>query len=183
MFANMKTTRKGGETMNRQKGFTLIELLVVIVIIGILATLATVALGSARMKARDARRVSDIKQIMTAAELFYNDMQRYPTTAELAPGSALDDGGTPATTYMAMVPHDPSNSGNHEAACGGGASPDYTYITSGVDAEDGYILQYCLGGQTGQIDSGTHCATLKGIDAAWNDAGGDADGNCDPNEI
>ncbi|NCN25919.1 prepilin-type N-terminal cleavage/methylation domain-containing protein, partial [Candidatus Falkowbacteria bacterium] len=49
-----------------RKGFTLIELLVVIVIIGVLATLATVAVNGARTRARDSKRVSDLKQISTA---------------------------------------------------------------------------------------------------------------------
>lgn len=48
------------------KGFTLIELLIVVVIIGILATLATVSLNSVRTKARDVKRVADIRAINTA---------------------------------------------------------------------------------------------------------------------
>ena len=63
-------------TSLRQKGFTLIELLVVIAIIGLLSTLAVVALNSARAKARDAKRVADIKQVQTALELFFNDEDR-----------------------------------------------------------------------------------------------------------
>lgn len=51
--------------MNR-KGFTLIELLVVVGIIGLLATLAVVAFGSARTKSRDAKRVADIRAVVTA---------------------------------------------------------------------------------------------------------------------
>ena len=62
--------------MNK-KGFTLIELLVVIAIIGLLSTLAVVALGSARLKARDAKRVSDLKQIQTALELYYMHTRQY----------------------------------------------------------------------------------------------------------
>ncbi len=64
--------------VNKQKGFTLIELLVVIAIIGLLSTLAVVALNSARSKARDAKRVSDIKQIQTGLELHYADNTGYP---------------------------------------------------------------------------------------------------------
>ena len=51
------------------KGFTLIELLVVIAIIGLLSTLAVVSLNSARAKARDAKRVSDVKQLSMVIEM------------------------------------------------------------------------------------------------------------------
>ncbi len=43
--------------------FTLVELLVVIAIIGILSTLSVVVFNNVRAKARDSRRLSDVKQI------------------------------------------------------------------------------------------------------------------------
>lgn len=59
-------------------GFTLIELLVVVAIIGILASIVLVSLNGARMKARDARRISDLKAIQTALELYATTHGKYP---------------------------------------------------------------------------------------------------------
>ena len=104
------------KNMNK-KGFTLIELLVVIAIIGLLSTLAVVALGNARQKARDARRLSDLKQLQTALELYYTDQTAYPTGSAIQLGTtnyACLNATTGFTTaacgspYMGQVPDDPS---------------------------------------------------------------------------
>ncbi len=63
------------------QGFTLIELLVVVAIIGILSSVVLSSLSTARMKARDARRVSDLKQIRIALESYFADNGHYPPTA------------------------------------------------------------------------------------------------------
>jgi prepilin-type N-terminal cleavage/methylation domain-containing protein len=59
-------------------GFTLVELLVVISIIGLLASIVLVSVNSARSKARDSRRISDIRQLMIALELYYDSNGHYP---------------------------------------------------------------------------------------------------------
>ncbi|MEK7073444.1 MAG: prepilin-type N-terminal cleavage/methylation domain-containing protein [Patescibacteria group bacterium] len=128
-----------------QKGFTLIELLVVISIIGLLSTLAVVALNSAREKARDAKRVSDIKQVQTAMELYYSDNQQYPDAAAGAElGVALtrldgDGFGAAATepVYMGLIPKDPQ-------------SPTITY-TYTRDSVTSYTIGFTLEGPTGQF--------------------------------
>lgn len=66
----------------RRKGFTLIELLVVIAIIGLLSTLAVIALGSAREKARDSKRISDLGKVQASLELYYVANNEYPVAVE-----------------------------------------------------------------------------------------------------
>lgn len=60
------------------KGFTLIELLVVIAIIGVLSSVVLASLNTARIRARDAQRVTTVRQIQSALELFYLTNGRYP---------------------------------------------------------------------------------------------------------
>src|SRR5579859_4774097 len=93
-----------------KRGFTLIELLVVIAIIGLLAGIILTALGSSRTKARDAARISEIRQIQYALELYSTKHNnQYPnslavlvTDGELAniPNDPLT--GIQAYTYAAL---------------------------------------------------------------------------------
>lgn len=76
------------KTMKR-KGFTLIELLVVIAIIGLLSTLSVVSLNSARGKARDAARKSDMNAISTALELYNVEVGNYPEVAATCSANIL----------------------------------------------------------------------------------------------
>lgn len=89
---------------NRSQGFTLIELLVVIAIIGILVTVTIVAINPFGQisKARDAQRKSDLKQIQTALELYYQDNDSYPSSIPSA-GSSWPSTGE----YLKKMPKDP----------------------------------------------------------------------------
>jgi prepilin-type N-terminal cleavage/methylation domain-containing protein len=65
----------------KRHGFTLIELLIVCVIIATLAVVALVSYNSARVKSRDAKRISDIESIQSALEVYYeNNSLAYPVS-------------------------------------------------------------------------------------------------------
>lgn len=132
----------------KKKGFTLIELLVVIAIIGLLATMAVVALGNSRARARDARRLSDIRQIQTALQLYYHEQGGYPSTI----GTSIASG---TSVYMALVPSAPLP---FETNC---TSAQNTYEYTG--SADTYTLTYCIGNKTGDIPAGPATATPAGL--------------------
>jgi type II secretion system protein G len=109
--------------MKKTKGFTLIELLVVIAIIGILATIVLVSLNSARQKARDTRRLGDLREVALALEMYYDDNSSYPsvtgcTSANWTTISTDIENGD----YMTRVPADPLNSGTNVYMYGGDGS-------------------------------------------------------------
>jgi len=115
--------------MKKSKGFTLIELLVVIAIIGLLATIVLVSLNTARAKARDVRRVSDLRQVALALEMYYDDNATYPvvtgcTNANWDTMATAIEGGD----YITSVPNDPTNSGSYVYMYGGIAT-DYALRT------------------------------------------------------
>lgn len=75
-----------------QKGFTIIELLIVIAIIAILALLVLNNFQGAQAKARDQQRTTDINNIHSKLEEFYNENNYYPNTFTAATFPGIDDG-------------------------------------------------------------------------------------------
>ncbi|MBL7057719.1 type II secretion system protein [Patescibacteria group bacterium] len=151
--------------MKRQKGFTLIELLVVIAIIGLLSTLAVIALNNARSKSRDARRVSDIKQIQSALELYYNDANGYPPTTGANPieignkclqlftnGFVETTCNPTGTIYMTRVPSNPAPNGSA-----------YKYRNTDTANAREYKIEYTLENGAGGVPAGVNTASQAGI--------------------
>ncbi|GHV29214.1 hypothetical protein FACS1894167_08130 [Synergistales bacterium] len=62
----------------RRGGFTLVELLIVVIIIGILAGMMMLTMGSATDGATAARIISDLRNIKSAALLYYLDNTAWP---------------------------------------------------------------------------------------------------------
>ena len=77
MFKN-KQLSFARASVDKQKGFTLLELLVVIGIIGLLASILVVNLTGTRRRARDTKRVADIRSMQTAVEDYYGKNGKYP---------------------------------------------------------------------------------------------------------
>ena len=137
----------------KKKGFTLIELLVVIAIIGILATVSVIALQASRARARDSKRLADVKQLQSALALYKHDANTYPAT--VTPGMVLSYGGI---VYMATIPEPPLP----DDGCAGSAQYTYELISLGSD-ETSYTLNYCLGADTAGVTAGLNTATPAGI--------------------
>jgi len=119
-----------------KRAFTLIELLVVIAIIGLLATIISIAVNSARAKARDAKRVSELQQLKLAVEMYYDKNNSYPSTGgnwwgECPSYGSHTDWIPGIGEYIAKLPQDPSQD------CS--AYRTYLYVSNGTDYK---ILDY-----------------------------------------
>lgn len=135
-------------------GFTLIEVLMVIVIIGILATLSMVSLTSARGKAVDVKRLSDVQQMQYALDRFFEDTGSYPPNIDFIPGTAFSNPVNPSKMYLDKIPENPSPKA-------GGVCPEEYKYQQGTDGRS-YVLTYCLLSKVSDLSPGV-CSAMPGI--------------------
>lgn len=118
-----------------KRAFTLIELLVVIAIIGSLSALFLPNFMSARERARDSQRKSDLRQIQKAFELYKQDQTVVSVPASLPTANQCwTSGGSGSTcpagnVYMKKFPLDPNKTPGN-----------YYYSVVGLE----YTLSACL---------------------------------------
>lgn len=121
---------------DKKKGFTLLELLVVIAIIGLLSGVVMISIGKARMRARDAKRVQDLRQIRAAIESYANDHGKYPPPP---PFSSFASSADPAKwnylqnllkPYLPQLPKDPVNNAIETYRTG---NYSYLYLVNGME--------------------------------------------------
>jgi prepilin-type N-terminal cleavage/methylation domain-containing protein len=147
---------------NYKAGFTLIELLVVVAIIGLLASVITVATGNARIKSRDARRLSDIQQVKSGLDIYYNLGSGYPDSSAWTAAQASSGTLGCSSADALKVPQDPLNANN----------PAYVYVyTHGGNASSGcggsvhsnFKVQFQTESETSLGPAGTYWLSANGI--------------------
>lgn len=153
---------------NNRRGFTLIELTVVIGIIGVLASVVLASMAPAREKARDARRLQDMKAIQTALELYYQTNGSYPPfRARTSAANCGQSSGwcvleTALAPFISPLPRDPlgphntyvyyydSNTGDNYQSYGLMMRPE-SPMNAGIASSDGgysgYSVFYEIGSQ------------------------------------
>ena len=164
-------------SMQKKQGFTLIELLVVIGIIGLLATLAVVAFGSAQQRARDAKRVADVRTATSAFSAAFNEDSTYKLCknasggvcgAASAAGDVLSEtlicaacgAGNGITSFINLgTVKDPQGT----VACNGAlTSCNYAFI-GGAPVMDNYTISFATEGKVSGLEVGFHSANANGI--------------------
>jgi prepilin-type N-terminal cleavage/methylation domain-containing protein len=149
------------------KAFTIIELMVAIAIIGILSAIVIASLGSSKAGARDARRISDIRNIQLALSQYYADNNFYPTNIYNTYNSS--DGVSPTVdglkgTYLPTIPTDPTNNTNYPYSayypglsaqiCGPLKPPVYYHLGAALETNNAVLDNN--GGADAGIPSGTY---------------------------
>ena len=113
----------------KSRGFTLVELMIVIAIIGLLSGIIITSLTGSKGKSRDARRISDVNQIQLALEQYFDRCGDYPT----ALNTSLNNGcpsGIALSSYISVVPKDPSTNTLYDYVVNNGTTPtDYVIHT------------------------------------------------------
>ncbi|PIU36900.1 hypothetical protein COT02_03610 [Candidatus Roizmanbacteria bacterium CG07_land_8_20_14_0_80_34_15] len=131
-----------------KKGFTLIELLVVIAIIGSLSALFLPNFMSARERARDSQRKSDLRQIQKALEMHKQDQSPtdfLATESFPAVNSCWSSGAScTGNVYMNKFPGDPNRTPNN-----------YYYVNNGNLT---YTLCACLENKADPDGTTANCA-------------------------
>lgn len=168
----------------RKKGFTLIELLVTIAIISLLSSVVLGSLNSARSKARNARRLSDLNTIRTALALYAEEHGgQFPSTGGIAWYGVHSPWGMSTTDwipglvsggYISKLPCDPSDASNCTSADQNWWQSQYIYASNGTDYKlivHDYVNDHGVWGPPSTGDTVEACTALAAKAAYMIDPG------------
>ncbi|MFA6551231.1 MAG: prepilin-type N-terminal cleavage/methylation domain-containing protein [Patescibacteria group bacterium] len=150
------------QVKSSQAGFTLIELLIVIFIMALLLSLTAVSLNSARAKARDINRLSDVRQVQSALELYFFNKSAYPIADNITLGGE---------SYKVFCDTIAGFQGTEEGCAAVyfkqlpvALTPptDSAYIYNSLDGKS-YTITFTLEKETGSLSAGAHTATQESI--------------------
>lgn len=142
------------ELRKKSEGFTLIELLVVIAIIAILAGIVLVSLNSARVSARDTKRISDMQAAQLALEVYYAKNGKYPAPTA---ASTCENFSTNLNTALAKTFGDPT------------AGQNYMYATDSTSNPQTYVVLATLEDGTNSVLTGANDKDGTVLGCACND--------------
>lgn len=145
--------------MNLRRGFTIVEVIIVIAIIGVISSILMISADKPRANARMAQRLSDLRAVATALELYRQDNGSYPINAVgpayYASECTLLGGngwplGSPDTvipglspSYISEVPSDPAMDIQNNRNC-------YVYISDGTKYK---FMSWTPGGEVSDISA------------------------------
>ena len=131
----------------RAKIKRVISVIFLYVIFIYLSSLAVVNLCCSPTRSNDAKRISDVKQIQTALELYYYEdisSKKYP--------ESLDS----VKKYLSNIPTNPRSSRN---VC----PKDFEYKYTQTENGESYTLEFCLEQEIDDLNAGINIATPAGI--------------------
>ncbi|MCX6714721.1 MAG: hypothetical protein NTX72_02820 [Candidatus Uhrbacteria bacterium] len=155
--------------MDPQPKVSLVEILVIVAIVALVGTLAAVAVSAARSKERDATRLSNVRQVQSALEDYFNENNAYPEGDKLPLGDSAQsaclgitgfhaDCSTETATIMRSVPRVYESGLPGKVTCGNPARKAFCY--SVLNQGDAYAIQFELENSLpgAGLQKGVNCA-------------------------
>lgn len=161
--------------MKTFKGISLIEIIVVAAIVLLVASLAAVAVSAARSKQRDATRLSNVRQVQSALENYFNESNEYPIGSNLPLGDGMQsrclslsgfqaDCSGESSIFLRVVTGTYQDGLADLVTCGEVPSSAFCYTQT--DEGLGYQIEFELENALSLVGliEGVNCATPSGIE-------------------